>query len=79
MRLHNNHPEYAFRDLFTKRVAHISIDMKIDIYIQAFCGNWDNYNLDNIVDLDNKNKDHKNKNIKRRSSEDPNELYSIYN
>lgn len=52
-------------DLFIKRVICISTGVKISKYIQADYKNWDNYNLNNVIEPNNKNKynkDDKNKN-----------------
>ena len=76
--LHNNCTEYIFRDLFAERVAHISTDVEIGRYVPTACGNWDNYNPDNRVDPNNKNKNDENGSIGRGSSENPDELYNIY-
>lgn len=74
----NNYTKYAFRNLFAKEVAYISTDVKIGRYVQTACENWDNYNLDTAIDLDNKNKDDVNGNIERGSLENLKEFYGVY-
>ena len=78
IRLRNNYTKYIFRDLFAERVAHISNGVEIGRYIPTACGNWDNYNPNDRVDSNNKNEDDENGSIGRGSSEDPDELYDIY-
>lgn len=77
--LRNNYTEYAFKDLFAKRIARIFTDMEICRYIQTARRNQNNYNPDDLVNLDNENKDDKNKNMGKKPPEDLNELYGIYN
>ena len=52
--------------------------MEIGRYVQAARGNWDNYNPDDAVDPDNKDKDDENGNMGRGPPEDPDELYGVY-
>ena len=77
--LHNNSIKYAFKDLFAKRIAYISTGLEISRYVQAIYKNWDNYDLNNAVEIDNKTKDDKNRNMKKKLLGDLNELYGIYN
>lgn len=68
--------------MFAKQVIYLSTSIKLGRYIQAACKNWDNYNLDNAANPDNKYKDDKddeNKYMGGRPPENPNKLYEVYN
>lgn len=78
-KLRNNHTKYAFKDLFTKELAYISTSVEICRCVKIACESWDNYNPDNAVNLNNKNKDDKNKNMRKMPLEDPDKPYGIYN
>lgn len=82
MTLYNNCIVYAFKNLFARKITSLSTGINLGKYVQTTQKNWDNYNLNNVTDFDNKYKDdenNKNKNIDKRSPNNLNKLYGIYN
>ena len=78
----NNVQKLAFPDLFAESKACFSISIKLARYISSVSRNWNNYNSDKSEDdsitFKVKNNDD-DENIGGRPSDDPYELYGIYN
>lgn len=72
-----NRPKSAFPDLFIEGTARLSTGIELARYIPSARGNWDNYKPDdNIVAELEENDD---KDIGKSPSDNPYELYGIYN
>lgn len=74
--MHNNVQELAFLDLFAKGKSCLSTSIELARYISSAYENWDNYDSDKSAGVKEKDDD---KNIGKRSSNNPYELYNVYN
>ena len=67
----------AFSNLFTKSTVRFAIDLELNRYVYATCGNWDNHEPDTDVitgNKENKKNDDELENMKKSL----NNLYTLY-